>query len=80
MSSAATKRKPEDRKDREAIVAALDAQLKKGDKAFDRQFRLSSALCAESGQRRHSLQIDAGKLRRGGALRRDFRLAHPTRR
>ena len=64
MSSAATKREAEnDRKDREAIVAALDAQLKKGDKALIGAFRLSGAICAKSGPKApHSFEIDAGKL------------------
>ena len=64
-----------DRKDREAIVAALDAQLKKGDKA----------LIGNSAYRRYLRKVGAkaplirdrcGQARRGGALRRDFRLAH----
>ena len=51
-----------DRKDREAIVAALDAQLKKGDKALigNSAYRRYLRKVAAKGAR--SFEIDAGKL------------------
>ena len=64
-----------DRKDREAIVASLDAQLKKGDKAlignsaYRRYLRKAGAKAPPIRDRRR-------QARRGGALRRNLRLAH----
>ena len=51
-----------DRKDREAIVAALDAQLKKGDKALigNSAYRRYLRKAGPKGER--SFEIDAGKL------------------
>src|SRR5215472_3094338 len=51
-----------DRKDREAIVAALDAQLRKGDKALVGNWP--------------RFKIDAGQARRGGSLRWRLCVAH----
>ena len=64
-----------DRKDREAIVAALDAQLKRGDKAlignsaYRRYLRKVGAKGGRSRDRRR-------QARRRGALRRNLRPAH----
>ena len=51
-----------DRKDREAIVAALDAQLKKGDKALIGNSAYRRYLRKVGAKARHSFEIDAGKL------------------
>ena len=51
-----------DRKDREAIVAALDAQLKKGDKALIGNSAYRRYLRKVGAKGAHSFEIDAGKL------------------
>ena len=51
-----------DRKDREAIVAALDAQLKKGDKALIGNSAYRRYLRKAGARGAHSFEIDAGKL------------------
>ena len=64
-----------DRKDREAIVAALDAQLKRGDKALIGNSAYRRDL-RKVGPKAPTHRDRCGQARRGGALRRDFRLAH----
>jgi len=51
-----------DRKDREAIVAALDAQMKKGDKALIGNSAYRRYLRKTGGAKERSFEIDAGKL------------------
>jgi len=51
-----------DRKDREAIVAALDAQLKKGDKALIGNSAYRRHLRKVGAKDKRSFEIDAGKL------------------
>ena len=51
-----------DRKEREAIVAALDAQLKKGDKALIGNSAYPRYLRKVGAKGAHSFEIDAGKL------------------
>ena len=51
-----------DRKDREAIVAALDAQLKKGDKALIGNSAYRRYLRKVGARGERSFEIDAGKL------------------
>src|SRR5215472_2214868 len=51
-----------DRKEREAIVAALDAQLKKGDKALIGNSAYRRYLRKVGAKGAHSFEIDAGKL------------------
>jgi transposase len=51
-----------DRKEREAIVAALDAQLKKGDKALIGNSAYRRYLRKAGARGAHSFEIDAGKL------------------
>jgi hypothetical protein len=51
-----------DRKDREAIVAALDAQLKKGDKALIGNSAYRRYLRKVGAKDQRSFEIDAGKL------------------
>ena len=51
-----------DRKDREAIVAALDAQLKKGDKALIGNSAYRRYLRKAGARGERSFEIDAGKL------------------
>jgi hypothetical protein len=51
-----------DRKEREAIVAALDAQLKKGDKALIGNSAYRRYLRKVGAKGVHSFEIDAGKL------------------
>ena len=51
-----------DRKDREAIVAALDAQLKKGDKALIGNSAYRRYLRKVDAKDKRSFEIDAGKL------------------
>ena len=51
-----------DRKDREAIVAALDAQLRKGDKALIGNSAYRRYLRKAGARGEHSFEIDAGKL------------------
>ncbi len=51
-----------DRKDREAIVAALDAQLKKGDKALIGNSAYRRYLRKVGAKGKPSFEIDAGKL------------------
>ena len=51
-----------DRKEREAIVAALDAQLKKGDKALIANSAYRSYLRKARAKGAPSFEIDAGKL------------------
>ena len=56
-----------DRKDREAIIAALDAQLKKGDKALIgnsayRRYLRKSVEAETKGKDKRTFEIDAGKL------------------
>ena len=51
-----------DRKDREAIVAALDAQLKKGDKALIGNSAYRRYLRKAGAKGARSFEIDAGKL------------------
>ena len=53
-----------DRKEREAIVAALDAQLKKGDKALIGNSAYRRYLRKVGAKGAHSFEIDAGKLAR----------------
>ena len=63
------------RKDREAIVAALDAQLKRGDKALIGNSAYRRYLRQVGAKDKRSFEIDAGKLAEE-ALRRDLRVAH----
>jgi transposase len=51
-----------DRKEREAIVVALDAQLKKGDKALIGNSAYRRYLRKAGARGAHSFEIDAGKL------------------
>src|SRR5208282_998767 len=51
-----------DRKDREAIVAALDAQFKKGDKALIGNSAYRRYLRKVGAKDQRSFEIDAGKL------------------
>jgi len=51
-----------DRRDREAIMAALDAQLKRGDKALIGNSAYRRYLRKASARGTHSFEIDAGKL------------------
>jgi hypothetical protein len=51
-----------ERKDREAIVAALDAQLRKGDKALIGNSAYRRYLRTAGAKGAHSFEIDAGKL------------------
>jgi hypothetical protein len=51
-----------DRKEREGIVAALDAQLKKGDKALIGNSAYRRYLRKAGAKGSHSFEIDAGKL------------------
>ena len=62
LSAANEEEAGNDRKEREAIVAALDAQLKKGDKALigNSAYRRYHRKVGAKGA--HSFEIDAGKL------------------
>src|SRR5271169_6564853 len=64
-----------DRKDREAIVAALDAQLKKGDKALIGNSAYRRYLRKAGARGVPSFEIDAGKLAEEARFERDLRLA-----
>ena len=65
-----------DRKDRAAIVAALDEQLKKGDKGADRQLRLPALSAQGQRQGQTLIRNRRWQARRGGAVRRGLRAAH----
>ena len=79
MSSVATKRKRRTTQGREAIVAALDAQLKKGDKALIGTPPIG-AICAKSGPKAltHSRSMRASSPRRRAST--GFSSCAPTRR
>jgi len=65
-----------DRRDREAIVAALDAQLKKGDKALIGNSAYRRYLRKAGAKRRPLIRDRRRQARRGGAFRWDLRPAH----
>ncbi len=65
-----------DRKDREAIVASLDAQLKKGDKALIGNSAYRRYLRKAGAKGAPLIRDRRRKARRGGAFRRHLRLAH----
>ena len=80
-----------DRKDREAIIAALDAQLKKGDKALIGNSAYRRYLRKRAGTKDktkgkdkdegdRAFEIDAGKLAEEARFDRNFRAAHQRQR